>query len=69
MYAVVLGLLDSYLTSGDEDRDDEEEGRDALVTLLFKDFPLKYDSVDRATCGEFFFFSFGHSYKHQGIRD
>lgn len=46
--AVVEGLLDSYLLSGDE-RDDE--GEDALVRLLFHDFPLNYDSMDRATCG------------------
>jgi hypothetical protein len=55
LYAVVVGLLDSYLLSGDsrgsEDEDDEEEEKeDALVTLLFRDFPLNYDSMDRATC-------------------
>lgn len=56
MYAVVEGLLDSYLVTGDarhhhqgEDDDDDE---DALVTLLFRDFPLHYDSMDRATCCE-----------------
>ncbi|GAA6036788.1 hypothetical protein JCM8097_003479 [Rhodosporidiobolus ruineniae] len=54
LYAVVEGLLDSYLLSGDarvdgsEDGENEEE--DALVTLLFRDFPLNYDSMDRATC-------------------
>ncbi|KAM0750777.1 hypothetical protein T439DRAFT_325835 [Meredithblackwellia eburnea MCA 4105] len=47
LYAVVEGLLDSYLLSGDE-RDDD--GEDALVRLLFHDFPLNYDSMDRATC-------------------
>ncbi|KAK4700909.1 hypothetical protein P7C70_g5334, partial [Phenoliferia sp. Uapishka_3] len=47
LYAVVEGLLDSYLLSGDQ-RDDD--GEDALVRLLFHDFPLNYDSVDRATC-------------------
>jgi hypothetical protein len=64
LYAVVEGLLDSYLVSGDEQRDDEhdrdeaeeeDEEEDALVTLLFHDFPLNYDSMDRATCGESFF--------------
>jgi hypothetical protein len=50
LYAVVGGLLDSYLLSGDV-RD--EDGEDALVTLLFHDFPLNYDSMDRATCCEF----------------
>ncbi|GAA6061124.1 hypothetical protein JCM10212_001724 [Sporobolomyces blumeae] len=49
LYAVVEGLLDSYLVSGDE-RDDDAEEEDALVTLLFHDFPLHYDSMDRATC-------------------
>ncbi|GAA6010748.1 hypothetical protein JCM10207_005823 [Rhodosporidiobolus poonsookiae] len=49
LYAVVEGLLDSYLVSGDE-REEEDEGEDALVTLLFRDFPLNYDSMDRATC-------------------
>ncbi|BGP33150.1 hypothetical protein JCM10296v2_004942 [Rhodotorula toruloides] len=53
MYAVVEGLLDSYLVAGDarhhhEGEDDDDE--DALVTLLFRDFPLHYDSMDRATC-------------------
>ncbi|GAA5820589.1 hypothetical protein JCM3770_007167 [Rhodotorula araucariae] len=54
LYKVVEGLLDSYLLSGDardaaaEDGVDDEE--DALVTLLFHDFPLNYDSMDRATC-------------------
>ncbi|KAI5480595.1 hypothetical protein MNV49_000291 [Pseudohyphozyma bogoriensis] len=47
LYAVVGGLLDSYLLAGDE-RD--EDGKDALVQLLFVDFPLNYDSMDRATC-------------------
>lgn len=51
LYAVIEGLLDSYLVSGDEREEDEEE-EDALVTLLFHDFPLNYDSMDRATCGE-----------------
>ncbi|GAA5895884.1 uncharacterized protein JCM6883_001646 [Sporobolomyces salmoneus] len=50
LYAVVEGLLDSYLVSGDEQREEEEEEEDALVTLLFHDFPLNYDSMDRATC-------------------
>lgn len=54
LYAVVGGLLDSYLLSGDVRN---EEGDDALVTLLFKDFALNYDSTDRATCG-----------KHPGIQ-
>ncbi|CEQ43100.1 SPOSA6832_05003 [Sporobolomyces salmonicolor] len=49
LYAVVEGLLDSYLLTGDQ-RDDEDETEDALVTLLFHDFPLNYDSMDRATC-------------------
>ncbi|GAA5930391.1 uncharacterized protein JCM15063_004793 [Sporobolomyces koalae] len=49
LYAVVEGLLDSYLVTGDEREEDEEE-EDALVTLLFHDFPLNYDSMDRATC-------------------
>ncbi len=49
LYAVVGGLLDSYLLSGDVRT---EEGDDALVTLLFKDFALNYDSTDRATCGK-----------------
>lgn len=49
LYAVVGGLLDSYLLSGDQR---EEEGEDALVTLLFHDFALNYDSMDRATCCE-----------------
>ncbi|BGP41165.1 hypothetical protein JCM10449v2_005136 [Rhodotorula kratochvilovae] len=55
LYKVVEGLLDSYLLSGDardapatEEDDDDDE--DALVTLLFHDFPLNYDSMDRATC-------------------
>lgn len=52
LYAVVGGLLDSYLLSGDARND---EGEDALVTLLFKDFALNYDSTDRATCGEHLF--------------
>ena len=47
LYAVVGGLLDSYLLSGDQ-RD--EDGEDALVTLLFHDYALNYDSIDRATC-------------------
>ncbi|ORY70611.1 hypothetical protein BCR35DRAFT_294449 [Leucosporidium creatinivorum] len=47
LYAVVGGLLDSYLLSGDQK---DEEGEDALVTLLFHDFALNYDSIDRATC-------------------
>lgn len=51
LYAVIEGLLDSYLVSGDEREEDEEE-EDALVTLLFHDFPLNYDSMDRATCGK-----------------
>jgi hypothetical protein len=58
LYAVVEGLLDSYLVTGDGtndeqgqgDGDEEEEQEDALVTLLFHDFPLNYDSFDRATC-------------------
>ncbi|GAA5890166.1 hypothetical protein JCM6882_009246 [Rhodosporidiobolus microsporus] len=54
LYAVVEGLLDSYLLSGDQrvdgSEDGEEEEEDALVTLLFRDFPLNYDSMDRATC-------------------
>ncbi|GAA5849007.1 hypothetical protein JCM8547_006410 [Rhodosporidiobolus lusitaniae] len=55
LYAVVVALLDSYLLSGDardEASDDgvEDEREDALVTLLFRDFPLNYDSMDRATC-------------------
>ncbi|GAA5887714.1 hypothetical protein JCM16303_003736 [Sporobolomyces ruberrimus] len=50
LYAVVEGLLDSYLVSGDEQREEDEEEEDALVTLLFHDFPLNYDSMDRATC-------------------
>ncbi|SCV70515.1 BQ2448_1909 [Microbotryum intermedium] len=61
LYAVVGGLLDSYLLTGDahpvrstdSDHDnlhDREEPEDALVTLLFHDFPLHYDSTDRATC-------------------
>lgn len=49
LYAVVGGLLDSYLLSGDQ-RD--EDGEDALVTLLFHDYALSYDSIDRATCCE-----------------
>lgn len=49
LYAVVGGLLDSYLLSGDSR---EVEGEDALVTLLFHDFALNYDSMDRATCCE-----------------
>lgn len=53
LYAVVGGLLDSYLLSGDQ-RD--EEGEDALVTLLFHDFALNYDTMDRATCCEWFRF-------------
>lgn len=53
LYAVVGGLLDSYLMSGDQ-RD--EEGEDALVTLLFHDFALNYDTMDRATCCEWFRF-------------
>ncbi|KAK4046823.1 hypothetical protein OIV83_005819 [Microbotryomycetes sp. JL201] len=48
LYAVVGGLLDSYLLSGDQRADEDDE--DALVTLLFHDFPLNYDSTDRATC-------------------
>lgn len=56
MYAVVEGLLDSYLVAGDarhhHDGDDDDEDEDALVTLLFRDFPLHYDSMDRATCCE-----------------
>jgi hypothetical protein len=55
LYAVVEGLLDSYLVSGDEQREEDEEEEDALVTLLFHDFPLNYDSMDRATCGEHLF--------------
>ncbi|GAA6022053.1 hypothetical protein JCM11491_004734 [Sporobolomyces phaffii] len=60
LYAVVGGLLDSYLVMGDGHRDrdrngvdgeeEEDEEEDALVTLLFHDFPLNYDSMDRATC-------------------
>lgn len=50
LYAVVEGLLDSYLLSGDQ-RDGD--GEDALVRLLFHDFPLNYDSMDRATCCRF----------------
>ncbi|BGP17417.1 hypothetical protein JCM10213v2_005449 [Rhodosporidiobolus nylandii] len=54
LYKVVEGLLDSYLLSGDhregEGSDDGEEEEDALVTLLYRDFPLNYDSMDRATC-------------------
>ncbi|GAA5948967.1 hypothetical protein JCM3765_003971 [Sporobolomyces pararoseus] len=59
LYAVVEGLLDSYLVTGDgarggapeEDQaEEEDELEDALVTLLFHDFPLNYDSMDRATC-------------------
>jgi hypothetical protein len=49
LYAVVGGLLDSYLLSGDQR---EDEGEDALVTLLFHDFALNYDTMDRATCCE-----------------
>ncbi|GAA5862182.1 hypothetical protein JCM1840_001671 [Sporobolomyces johnsonii] len=49
LYAVVEGLLDSYLLTGDQ-KDDDDETEDALVTLLFHDFPLNYDSMDRATC-------------------
>lgn len=67
LYAVVGGLLDSYLLSGDHRRhendgggggsgnangNDEDDGEDALVTLLFHDFALYYDTTDRATCGE-----------------
>jgi hypothetical protein len=61
LYAVVGGLLDSYLLSGDHRRQENEgdqgalgddEGEDALVTLLFHDFALYYDTTDRATCGE-----------------
>ncbi|GJN90065.1 hypothetical protein Rhopal_003063-T1 [Rhodotorula paludigena] len=63
LYKVVEGLLDSYLLTGDarhhhahsqdgavspDEEDDDDE--DALVTLLFHDFPLNYDSMDRATC-------------------
>lgn len=58
LYAVVGGLLDSYLLTGDaktnaphrDDNDEDDDGDDALVTLLFHDFPLNYDSMDRATC-------------------
>ncbi|KDE06183.1 hypothetical protein MVLG_03465 [Microbotryum lychnidis-dioicae p1A1 Lamole] len=61
LYAVVGGLLDSYLLTGDahparsagddsDSRHSREEPEDALVTLLFHDFPLHYDSTDRATC-------------------
>ena len=49
LYGVIGGLLDSYLLSGDVRN---EDGDDALVTLLFKDFALNYDSTDRATCGK-----------------
>lgn len=63
LYGVVEGLLDSYLFQGDArdntahggadgDSDDDEDDEDALVTLLFHDFPLNYDSMDRATCCE-----------------
>lgn len=57
LYAVVGGLLDSYLLNGDvrtmrEEDGGEEDGEDALVRLLFHDFPLNYDSEDRATCGK-----------------
>lgn len=47
IYAVILSLLDSYLISGDPCKLD---GGDALVTLLFQDFPLRFDSNERATC-------------------
>ncbi|GAA5901998.1 hypothetical protein JCM8208_006659 [Rhodotorula glutinis] len=66
LYKVVEGLLDSYLFSGDardaagsahghghgsaQDSEDDDDDEDALVTLLFHDFPLNYDSMDRATC-------------------
>ncbi|GAA5995805.1 hypothetical protein JCM11641_006534, partial [Rhodosporidiobolus odoratus] len=52
LYAVVGGLLDSYLLTGDQPHESSEEEieEDALVTLLFRDFPLNYDSMDRATC-------------------
>lgn len=59
LYAVVAGLLDSYLLTGDartnapgtyDEEDDEDD--DALVSLLFHDFPLNYDSMDRGTSCE-----------------
>ncbi|BGP56337.1 hypothetical protein JCM8202v2_003955 [Rhodotorula sphaerocarpa] len=57
LYAVVAALLDSYLLTGDAKTnvhaptdDDEDIEDDALVSLLFHDFPLNYDSMDRATC-------------------
>ncbi|GAA5883716.1 hypothetical protein JCM3774_005792 [Rhodotorula dairenensis] len=61
LYAVVGALLDSYLLTGDartnahghagdtDDDEDDDQGDDALVSLLFHDFPLNYDSMDRGT--------------------
>ncbi|TKA50669.1 hypothetical protein B0A53_06186 [Rhodotorula sp. CCFEE 5036] len=56
LYAVVAALLDSYLLTGDARThipgtydDDDDETDDALVSLLFHDFPLNYDSMDRGT--------------------
>lgn len=66
LYAVVAALLDSYLLTGDAKTnvhaptDDEEDIEDdALVSLLFHDFPLNYDSMDRATCCELDIFRAG----------
>lgn len=59
LYAVVAALLDSYLLTGDARThipgtydDDDDETDDALVSLLFHDFPLNYDSMDRGTSCE-----------------
>lgn len=59
LYAVVAALLDSYLLTGDARTnapgtydEEDDEGDDALVSLLFHDFPLNYDSMDRGTSCE-----------------